>query len=887
MREGIDGTVPVVRIVLPLLTLAACSGGQTAPLADASTDAPLDASAPRGIRVATGAGTLEVRTDGTFSLLGNDGLTVLAGARAEVLVDGTPRRVVATSNCTLTDAPNGFPAALGARWNDSVMPDVHLGMTCEPAPDVGLDVILAGNPARTGIVVTLRVRAHGPVTVLRASPVVAAGDGAALYFNGTLADDRVLDDGSLIAGDATVRIARGNAARSPIANELPVPLRGNIVANGNLGIEDGASGRGLAAGFLSMENGFGEVGLAPASAPARADGAEGYALYADTVLLPHGVRVADGVPWVTESFVLDAGAASGIEALERYGSALGRVLHRDGSTAPPHWRHRPERAPGFNAALERHVPSAWQSWTLGFRGGYGHDITSAIVRQNVDAAAQDLVPYGFDDVPMDDGWERALGDWEPRPDTFASGLAGETAYAMAHGAGSGFWVAPFTVDRSSALAAAHPAWLATLDPTLGGLIVSGGRAVLDLGRQDVVDEVTRVATAVNASGIAWSKQDYAYQVFATVPSGGITAVQAFRNGWRAVRGATSNDTLLVAVGGFGPTFGLADAIRTGLDTGGRWDELATDPDSLLASTRSFKTTVRTATRRWYLNEDVILLDADAIPFRSMDDPPTVGDTEERTYAVFLAMLGGVIELGDAIVGMRPFALDTFRRIIPAYGHSARPLDVFARDYNERWVLLASSWSQTPVSGGGPDAWHVAAVTNWGTNRDLGTSPPTALPDATRRYHFTRAELGIGTGAFVAWELWSRRLVPVGADGMDLDVAARESAVVIVRAALPGVQLLGTDRHVTGGVPDVEAALWDAGSSVFTARLRVVAAGAGGHTMTEHVGLHADPSIVGTPTATLDGTTAPDLAVTREGELVTVTFTPAQGALATLRVAFSR
>ncbi len=811
----------------------------------------------------TRAGTLTATTTGSLSLIGTDGLARFVGARGDVLLAGTPRVRVTTDRCVVerlaaADVPAMADVAiLGARET--------LAMRCEPTGDVGLDLFVQGHADGTALTARLRVRARRDVRLLRASPFAIEGEGA-LYVAGRLDDDRVLDDGSLIVADATVRLATGTQARNALANAVPVPLRGNIIANSNLGLHDLGTGRGLAAGFLTAEHGFVEVGLGTGGgAEARSDGAEGYGLVAaDSVYFPRGKPLAAGAELWSEVFYLDTEARDGHAAMEGYADAV-----RDHLRIVP-WTAR---------ATGRRVPSAWQSWTLGFTGGYGSDVTSAIVRANVDAAARELVPYGFEVVPVDDGWQQAWGDWTPHTEHFAEGWAGEVAYARERGLGSGFWIAPFTVERSSETARMHPEWIATPEPTLGGLILSGDRAVLDLSRDDVLARVRSNARALNAAGVAWSKQDYAYQALATLPADeSMTSLEVFRRGWAAIREETRDPTLLLGVGAVGPCFGVADAVRTGLDTGGRWDEGASDPDNPVAATRAMKTTVRTASRRWYLNDRVALLNPDAMPFRAMDVTATIGDTEERTFAVFIGMLGGVVELGDPIVGLRPAALDTFRRLLPVYGRAARPLDVFVRDYNERWVLPVRSWSS--------DArWAVAAATNWGRNRDWSTTPARAMADEARTYRYSRAELGLGDGPLVAWELWSGRLVAVTEGGLELAVAPHESAVAVVRPWRDGVQWLGTDRHLTGGATDVVSERWDATARELTLALRVTAAGEGGHTMRERVALRADVSMAGTPTATLEGAGSTEVTVTREGELVMVTFTPARSGEATLRVRF--
>lgn len=872
--EGIDRRRPV-RVALVSLAcgaVASCGSQPTADRADAGRDALVSDATPVDVVNVTAAldvraGSLLASTVGALSLVGRDGLARFVGARGDVLLAGTPRVRVTTDRCAVgrvaaAEVPAMADVAiLGARET--------LALRCEPEGDVGLDLFVQSHAAGTALTARLRVRARRDVRVLRASPFAIEGEGA-LYVAGPLADDRILDDGSLIVADATVRLAAGDLSRPALANALPIPLRGSVIANSNLGLHDLGTGRGVSMGFLTAEHGFVEVGLgAGGGAAARSDGAEGYGVAAaDTVYFPRGTPLAAGAELWSEVFYVDTEAGDGHAAMEGYADAV-----RDHQRIVP-WV---ERAAG------RRVPSAWQSWTLGFTGGYGDDVTSAIVRENVDAAARELAPYGFGIVPVDDGWQRAWGDWTPHPERFAEGWSGEVAYARERGLGSGFWIAPFTVERASETARQHPEWLATPEPTVGGLILSADRAVLDLSRADVLARVRSDARAIHAAGVAWSKQDYAYQALATLPADeAMTSLEAFRRGWAVVREETHDPTLLLGVGAVGPCFGVADAVRTGLDTGGRWDEGAGDPDNPVATTRAMKTTVRTATRRWYLNDRVALLDPDAVPFRSMDTPPTIGDTEERTFAVFVGMLGGVVELGDPIAGLRPAALDVFRRLLPVYGRSARPLDVFVRDYNERWVLPVRAWSDDAAA---PAPWVVAAATNWGRNRDWAATPPAAMADEGRTYRFARAELGQGDGELVAWELWSGRMVPVGAAGVEVAVARHESAVLVVRARREGAQWLGTDRHLTGGAPDVVGERWDAASRTLTLTLRVTAAGDGGHTMRERVAVRADASLAGTPTATLEGAGATEVAVTRDGELVTVAFTPARSGTATLRVRF--
>lgn len=60
---------------------------------------------------------------------------------------------------------------------------------------------------------------------------------------------------------------------------------------------------------------------------------------------------------------------------------------------------------------------------------------------------------------VDDGWERAVGDWQPKNDTFPSGM--KKLMEDIHGAGftAGLWLAPFAVQKDSEIYRNHPDWV--------------------------------------------------------------------------------------------------------------------------------------------------------------------------------------------------------------------------------------------------------------------------------------------------------------------------------------------------------------------------------------------------------------------------------------------
>lgn len=82
--------------------------------------------------------------------------------------------------------------------------------------------------------------------------------------------------------------------------------------------------------------------------------------------------------------------------------------------------------------------------------------------------------------------------------------------------------------------------------------------------------------------------------------------------------------------------------------------------------------------------------------------------------------------------------------------SARPLDLFTRQYPEVWSL--------PVDKGlyadGMD-YQILGITNLGKNYDFTVNPPAVMPDSARTYTITMQELVLDLSkTYIAREFWT-------------------------------------------------------------------------------------------------------------------------------------
>ncbi|MCR4735082.1 MAG: alpha-galactosidase [Treponema sp.] len=163
-------------------------------------------------------------------------------------------------------------------------------------------------------------------------------------------------------------------------------------------------------------------------------------------------------------------------------------------------------------------PGGWESW-------YNHyaNINEKLVLDDLSALKNTkniLTEGNFSSIvfQIDDGWEKSLGDWEPRKDRFPNGLKSIVQKIEEEHCIPGLWIAPFIVDIRSDIALQHPEWL--LRDKKGNLVPAGFNPLWgsdgtfycwDLSQDTVLDWIFSVISkAVNDWGFRYLKLDFLY-----------------------------------------------------------------------------------------------------------------------------------------------------------------------------------------------------------------------------------------------------------------------------------------------------------------------------------------------------------------------------------------
>ena len=164
------------------------------------------------------------------------------------------------------------------------------------------------------------------------------------------------------------------------------------------------------------------------------------------------------------------------------------------------------------------LPAGWESW-------YNHyaNINEKLILEDLYALKKtdNIITKGnYSSVifQIDDGWEKSLGDWEPRNDRFPNGLQSIVRNIEEEHCVPGLWIAPFIADLRSDVAVQHPQWL--LRDKKGNLIPAGYNPLWgsngifycwDLSQDDVVEWIYGIVSkAIKEWGFRYLKLDFLY-----------------------------------------------------------------------------------------------------------------------------------------------------------------------------------------------------------------------------------------------------------------------------------------------------------------------------------------------------------------------------------------
>lgn len=303
---------------------------------------------------------------------------------------------------------------------------------------------------------------------------------------------------------------------------------------------------------------------------------------------------------------------------------------------------------GVPPAGLRPVPPVWCSWYQ-----YGDVATDDDILANL--RAMDDLELGIGVVQIDDGYQRAPGDWLRSSGRIADlpGLAGRIRDA---GRRAGLWIAPMLVGRSSDLLREHPGWVVrdpSGQPVYAGTVCRQECTALDVTHPDAAAYLTGVLRTMRDWGVDYFKIDFMY---AAACEGrrheDVSGVRAYQRGLRLIRDAIGPDALLLGCGApILPSVGLVDAMRVGPDIAVDYEPADGNP-----SRPSQRGAARNAVARGWQQGRFWVNDPDCLLARP-------GVQRREDWAALVERYGGLRSSGDGLRDLDPWGLQTTRRLL--------------------------------------------------------------------------------------------------------------------------------------------------------------------------------------------------------------------------------
>ena len=733
----------VVVLLTLLSVLLPCGGAKAAPLFGGKKDART---------VTTDAYEMDIQKNGAVRIRDANGETIFENVVPTVLLEGetAPRALKVVDHQTnRIQAHDRLGEGQGMLYSSK---DCEWALTTYP-----------GKPYLSAHVV-YHNKGKKAVRVSRLSPwSIGTANSGRLVLGAQSADTRILDNGTLFR----------------TFNDYASVHKGKTTAQWNLAAYNPVSGKSLIAGFLSYRTAHGQI-MIERSEKADADSFDRFS--ADCVYDPPVEVPPDGA-LESEALYLAVVEENALVGLERYGKAVSVV-------------NRINHKPAF-------VPNGWDSWNT----KYHSDINETAMLENLDFVEHNLKRYGWTHFALDDGWQKGVGDWEPNLERFPKGMKAFADEVHRRGMTTSLWLNPFTVDKNTEFAKAHPEWMLNPKAGLGRMIV-GDKFILDVTRPEACAWVRDVARKITQDwgydGIA--EADYVY--FLLLAEGhaqpGLTNLEVLERGMVALREGMGPGKVLTTMTPQPVNALVAECVRTGFDCRPIWKTPSLkDP---WGGVDALTNTIR----RFY-----------AFPYQYQPDPDCAYFGHEGTYARWgvkdkfpaitrdqsiawltgAALCGGAVKIGDAFADLKPDEVDIMRRVLPGPPRPARPLDIFEEKSPRIWSLPL----ETP--GG---SWLFVGLFNWETDA------PTDIPISAKL-------LSLDPNAYyTVFDFWAGRYE--GTFHGDVTVHVNPGSVRFfgLRLVEDKPMFVASDHHLLQGALDQHNIVWDNATATLSGDFTAIA-----------------------------------------------------------------
>ncbi len=370
-----------------------------------------------------------------------------------------------------------------------------------------------------------------------------------------------------------------------------------------------------------------------------------------------------------------------------------------------------------NQARIGSVINGWCNWFY----TYEH-ITEDEVIRNAEFAAHHLKPYGLEYIQIDEGFQRCHGDWEGN-ERFPHGMKWLADKIKSFNLKPGLWIAPYVVSEKAEIFHNHPDWfLKNPDNTLKRVgpwpdedtdwakNENPKRYGLDITHPGAAEWLYNLMdTVANKWGYEMIKIDFvAWSVLSANQfyDQSVTPAQAYRKGLEIMRNAVGEKCHILDCGPGQVSVGLIDSMRIELDQNYGYSKDAWKQYFLNSSSSA-----PAVAKRYYFHKKTWINDADHICISLLSH------LQAQAAATIIALSGGNTISGDRLTELDNTKLEIIKKVIPSFGETARPVDLFDTDLQTVFALkIKKPFAEWSVIGFFNPDLEKAVVRNYSLER---------------------------------------------------------------------------------------------------------------------------------------------------------------------------
>jgi alpha-galactosidase len=312
----------------------------------------------------------------------------------------------------------------------------------------------------------------------------------------------------------------------------------------------------------------------------------------------------------------------------------------------------------------RRPPTGWCSWYC-----FGPNVTAQQVLDNLDAIATALP--GLKYIQIDDGYQRAMGDWLETGSAFGGSVRKVLGEIKKRGFEPAIWVAPFIAEEASDVFQRHPEWFiadAGGAPLRADRVSFGGWRrgpwyAIDGTHPEVQAHLERVFRTMRSEwGCTYFKLDanfWGAMHGGRFHDGRATRIEAYRRGMEAIARGAGDSFLLGCNHPIWPSLGLIHGSRSSNDIKRTWDRIKTTARQNLS--RNWQNG-----RLWWNDPDAVVLATD------------LTDRECAFHATVIYASGGMVLSGDDLTTLPPARAAMLKKLLPPTGVAATFTDAELR-----------------------------------------------------------------------------------------------------------------------------------------------------------------------------------------------------------------